>query len=1007
MSIGEAAHITAAAAGGPRYDPSLSHLDRRSFSNGIWLCRNCARLIDADERGFTVELLREWKKKAETAALEDLTSGRTRQLFKLSVFQEEDAEALFKRIAQAAKVDLDGFMGTRSWPLHAVRLRMRTAGGAGPSFDVVGCAAGLSASGEILIVAPPGIGKSTTMVQLADVVIGAGQKVAAFVRLSEWSSRTDSILESLTHRAAFRGVSEQDFVLLAAEGRLTLLLDGWNELDPASRRRAIFEVDRLKRELPLLELVISTRPQSVDLPIAGPTMEILPLAQDQQLEIARALAGTEGEALVDRAWRTAGLRELVSIPLYLNALMGRVPNKTMPQSKEAMIQLLVAEHESSPETSEILHTRLHDLHSNVLIALAVEATNADNTAIMVSRARQVISATFDLLRLRGQISDLPQPSEVLDILADCHVLLWSDDGGSLVFHHERIQEWYGSFEVERLMRSAISGDADASAKLRANILDWPVWEESILFSCERLSLAGSTGEGAIVAAVIEALSIDPMLAAEMIYRSAPGVWLGIKDRVIPLVVAWHTDGKVDRAARFMMTSGKGEFAPQIWPLIANSDTQVHLEALRAAAQFRHSVLGVDGRDKLRELSGQVRESVLSEIVSNGGLDEMDLATEVAKLDPSPQVQVAVIEALYFRRGDRLALKVLNAATPEVWSLLARRGFAGRIVDAEATPRMRSIEASLIESDPDLWLRVRLLCDREENAANQAAIEAIVASPDLPLERPNDIWAIMEASRRRPSAVAAGLLRRLANGVSIPSGIERLLASVPVIDDGPIATAATDLDAPRDIANIAVTVIGSKTVGALIDQLVGMNVGKSTSGLSWSDADRERYRHLMDRIVRTRVEPFIVAWIERAKLDDPESIALLSDLVVRHGRDDASSMELPIPTKWKPMVVAALLLEAEVLLQSPKATRHQYAELARAMERVPSPEFFEVLTRFAVEDLTQWHRARDEYFNHPSGGMSSDAAMCYTREYAEALAAIGDGRAIEILKELPARHFVRT
>ena len=46
VSIGEAAHITAAAEGGPRYNPDLTPEERSSIENGIWLCKSCARMID-------------------------------------------------------------------------------------------------------------------------------------------------------------------------------------------------------------------------------------------------------------------------------------------------------------------------------------------------------------------------------------------------------------------------------------------------------------------------------------------------------------------------------------------------------------------------------------------------------------------------------------------------------------------------------------------------------------------------------------------------------------------------------------------------------------------------------------------------------------------------------------------------------------------------------------------------------------------------------------------------
>lgn len=68
VSIGVAAHITAAAKGGPRYDSTQSAQDRASLSNAIWLCQNCATLIDRDETLYETGLLRAWKDHSEAAA---------------------------------------------------------------------------------------------------------------------------------------------------------------------------------------------------------------------------------------------------------------------------------------------------------------------------------------------------------------------------------------------------------------------------------------------------------------------------------------------------------------------------------------------------------------------------------------------------------------------------------------------------------------------------------------------------------------------------------------------------------------------------------------------------------------------------------------------------------------------------------------------------------------------------------------------------------------------------
>jgi hypothetical protein len=75
INVGVAAHIAAASPGGPRYDPAMSSDQRRAAENGIWLCQTCGKLIDNDQVRYSVSVLREWRQKAEEAALEGIGSS--------------------------------------------------------------------------------------------------------------------------------------------------------------------------------------------------------------------------------------------------------------------------------------------------------------------------------------------------------------------------------------------------------------------------------------------------------------------------------------------------------------------------------------------------------------------------------------------------------------------------------------------------------------------------------------------------------------------------------------------------------------------------------------------------------------------------------------------------------------------------------------------------------------------------------------------------------------------
>lgn len=84
VNIGVAAHIKAAAPGGPRYVPYMSAEERKASSNGIWLCQSCAKLIDSDPQKYSIGVLYDWKQESERMAAEALESGQK------AIVQKED-----------------------------------------------------------------------------------------------------------------------------------------------------------------------------------------------------------------------------------------------------------------------------------------------------------------------------------------------------------------------------------------------------------------------------------------------------------------------------------------------------------------------------------------------------------------------------------------------------------------------------------------------------------------------------------------------------------------------------------------------------------------------------------------------------------------------------------------------------------------------------------------------------------------------------------------------------
>ncbi|MCP4611098.1 MAG: hypothetical protein GY845_20510 [Planctomycetes bacterium] len=1001
INIGVAAHITAASPEGPRYDSSLTSDERRAYSNGIWLCQNHAKLVDSDESKFTVQELLFWKRQAERRSFIEVASSKPSPVGPQLVV-DGDAQTATDLLLGYSKSDLAAFQRMPGWPSHAIALTLRMVDEKSTNvFTVSGLASAIEVFDEIAVIAPPGTGKTTTLLQLTESILGYASSVAAFVPLSEWSTRSDTFFQSLTRRASFRDTTERQLTLLAKHGRLVLILDGWNELDEPSKRRARSDVKSLRRDFPDIRLVVSSRHRDLDIPIDGPIVKVEALTEEQQLEIAKALRGSEGESLMDHAWRTPGLRELVAIPLYLTALLKQVPGGSFPTTKEEVLQSFVTELEKDQDKFATLQETLQGLHSEYLEAIASEATCQGTVALADAQARAVVDTVQERLKSEKQIAQLLQPMKVLETLVSAHMLVRSGtESGGVSFQHQQFQEWYASFWAQQLMLSTVSGDNVAKKALRENVLDIPVWEEAILFACDRLSRADQDEMKAVANTILETLGIDPLFSAEMIYRSSGEVWELVKDDVISFAEKWHTEGRVDRAVKFMIDTGRAEFSQYIWPLISNSDDQIHLHALRSGRKFRVSVLGSDAHERITALPEEVRINVLSEIVFNGGMDGIEFATLLAKNDASQEVKKSVIESLLFRRADRFAKDILETASDDVWCSLARERHPDEIADPQVSARLQKEAAKLFvaESDPCKILNTLLNPNVRDPGAG-AKVRKLVEQIDFSDKSQGKTWLVHRAHKVYPEDVIGALVSQLESGKPVPYQTEELLrASDVVVEEGPLVDYVLQNSGQGRTSETAVSIVGPNTIVQLIDQTFLIHARIKAKSGKYDKALNDEYHRLLDWISKTKADLFIQAVLERAETDKPNDICLLSILISRHG-GSIEGGPIKLDSDAHRRATATVLRWAKILLASPEATRAQFAEIACAAERLESPVLVPVLLELLSEDLTRRKQAMKEFLEARKHGrrVQNDAGTGWTLQYQRAFAAIGDDQTVQAMK----------
>ena len=997
IMLGEASHVCAAAPGGPRYDPGMSEAERRSAKNGIWMCKLHGKSVDSHDPKFTVELLRDWKTQAEEQSHRSVLYNDAGRPAKVSEGE------LAKRLHAAADDDVDAFRRSRKWPSTDVALTVQMKELEQP-VRTSALARALSELGDLVLVAPPGMGKTSTLLQVAEGLLAHGE-TPVFVSLADWATENKTLLDSILGRPTFRGkIAEDDFRAVAQKPGVYLLLDGWNELGSEARRRATAELKRLQIDLPELGLFVSTRKQSLDVPFDGAAVELQPLGEAQQMEIARALRGEEGARIVDEAWRTPGVRELVTIPLYLTALLSLPDGQPFPKTKEEILRRFVRAHEQQADRAEPLKDAVKGLQTEFLSALAVMATQAANTSIPETNARRSVAQMDDLLVKDGQLTIKLQTTDVLDALVSHHVLVRTGEPAGYSFQHQQFQEWYASNDVERAMLESVS-TANALQKLKANILNLTPWEEPILFAVERMARGDQRQQQACGVAILAAFEVDPILAAEMIFRATDTVWAQISKPIQKLVRLWHTPGKLDRSVRFMITSGRPEFRDLVWPLITNENDDKSVLALRAARRFRPSVLGPDAAKDILALPGKVRETVVSEIAHRSGMDGLDLASLIAKSDRDPELKAAALGAMSFRRADRHAADVLSTVNDDTFDLIYRKSHLEEIDSKVVQERVAAARARAEDEVSD-YERLRATVYARDGKDHGSELTELVATIEIERKQDAEVGLIHEAWKQYENAVAQGLLKRLRAGRDLFHGADDILAASGIVveDDALLEMVLLPQERMDSRAGAAASVLGPVSVGKLIDAKLAVfaemkKLGRYEKSLS------DRYYSLRDRIAHAPGASLVAAVQERAAAASNGEIRELAELLCR--RDEEGDRARPFPQDANAAVSQMAQQWGERLIASgDNATRDQLSALADLIGHFPSVTLLPMLKRLLDDELRRYKAFRQQAEAEGwRGNTTNEARTLHSITYQQAFTAIKAPETTAVMiSYLPDEHF---
>ena len=582
----------------------------------------------------------------------------------------------------AATVTRNWTRRTKGHPLVELTAERLDQNGEGPT-DVLSLEQinqALSKGWRIVLEGPAGRGKTTTLIQLAQLARPAG--IPFMVDFPAWGSSRLGILNYIAGMPAFQaeGLTATKLARVQMTEPFLFLLNGWNEISESNSARANNSLRELEREFPSAGIIVATRTHHLKPPLPGALrLRLLHLVRGQRADYLIARLGAKGDELRARIDADISLDDLTRTPLILSEVASLFEAGTeIPSTKIGILaQVLRLQERRDEHRNAVQGAPLFGRQSGYLRALAIEMTRRGAVELLDADCCVIVAAVTRELANSGQIEPVAAPT-VLAALTAHHVLELVDyPRKAFRFEHQQLQEYYAALDVREQLLELRDDDHDVIDRFTADYVNDPAWAEPLRMIAEAIADPsgdagtdkGHTRAGAKL--VQMALAVDLVFAGELAHLCGPTVWNEVSSVVGDRFRAVHAipdHSYQNYAVAAMFATGAHDFRDIIVPLLSAKDRQTRLRTYSLWPDFRVSLLGRDWREQVRGWREDARTDFVSKLLHHRIDSEI---TDLAVEDNSIAVKKAAAAGLAWTRSDDALTRVLESMDLQTFEDFAR------------------------------------------------------------------------------------------------------------------------------------------------------------------------------------------------------------------------------------------------------------------------------------------------------------------------------------------------